>query len=308
VYDIGKVVLYAAKAYASAQTGNVFATTAYTSTAVQSLLTLVFQGSLPDAIYYYNTPNLNLSSSEVSQKFYEAFTIAGLLKERANKTDWKAYLKKNSKMLSGILAGYSWYVTAKKYLPIELNFIQAGYFNDEWFANLGMTLASIGSASLSLYQSVSTLLDASDKELFDMYNGYSEAYAHFLTNRRYGVLSDNILDQNFNEIKSTASISSNIIYIETWKSSGVADKMSTIPMSGIFYDLWDQQNDNINPPSNKLETVQNISWENIAKAGLGKSGFIPSPDEFWEWRTNLTQTNASQSTQINNLFNWYLLP
>jgi hypothetical protein len=308
VYDIGKVVLYAAKAYASAQTGNVFATTAYTSTAVQSLLTLVFQGSLPDAIYYYNTPNLNLSSSEVSQKFYEAFTIAGLLKERANKTDWKAYLKKNSKMLSGILAGYSWYVTAKKYLPIELNFIQAGYFNDEWFANLGMTLASIGSASLSLYQSVSTLLDASDKELFDMYNGYSEAYAHFLTNRRYGVLSDDILDQNFNEIKSTASISSNIIYIETWKSSGVADKMSTIPMSGIFYDLWDQQNDNINPPSNKLETVQNISWENIAKAGLGKSGFIPSPDEFWEWRTNLTQTNASQSTQINNLFNWYLLP
>jgi hypothetical protein len=80
----------------------------------------------------------------------------------------------------------------------------------------------------------------------------------------------------------------NLIYIETWKSGGVADKMSTIPMSGVFYDLWDQQNDNINPPSTKLETVQNISWENIAKAGLGKSGFISSPDEFWEWRTNLT--------------------
>lgn len=308
VYDIGKLVLYAAKAYASANTVDVVSTAVYTSTAVQSLLTLVFQGSIPDAIYYYNTPNLNLSSSEVSQKFYEAFTIAGLLKERANKTDWKAYLKKNGKIISGILAGYSWHKTAKNYLPIELNFVEPGYFNDEWFSDLGMTLASIGSASLSLYQSISTLLDASDKELFDMYNGYSEAYAHFLTDRKYGVLSDDVLDQNFNEIKSTTVVSSNLIYIETWRSDVVADKMSTIPMSGLFYDLYDPQNDNINPPSTKLETVQNISWENISKAGLGKSGFISSPDEFWEWRTNLTQTNASQSIQINDVFNWYLFP
>ncbi len=299
VYDIGKVVLYAAKAYT---TGGV-ASVAYTSTAVQSLLTLVFQGSLPDAIYYYNTPNLNLSSSEVSQKFYEAFTIAGLLKERSNSVDWKAYLKKKNKILSGILAAYSFQEASKK-LPLISILLKYG---DDWF-DPTISLASIAASSLSLYQSVSTLLDASDKELFDMYNGYSEAYAHFLTNRRYGVLSDDILDQNFNEIKSTAFISSNIIYIETWKSKDVADKMSTIAMSGIFYDLFDGQNDLVNLQQNQLENVQNITWENIAKTGLGKSGFINSPDEFWEWRTNLIQTNSSQLTQINNLFNWFLFP
>jgi hypothetical protein len=302
VYDIGKLVLYSAKTYTSGG----FATAVYATTAVQSLVNLVFQGSLPDAIYYYNTPNLNLSSSEVSQKFYEAFIIAGLLKERNNKSDWKAYLKKNSKILSGILAAYSWHETARKYLPIELNFVQPGYFNDLWFQNLGMTLASIGSASLSLYQSVSNLLDASDKELFDMYNGYSEAYSHFLTNRKYGILSDDILDQNFNEIKSTLTLSSNLIYIESWRSNNVADMMSIIPMSGIFYDLYDTQNDFVNPPPNvNLETVQNISWEHISKTGLGKAGLNNSPELFSHWRNNLNNTNSSQSTAISNLFSWY---
>ena len=144
-----------------------------------------------------------------------------------------------------------------------------------------------------------------------MYNGYAEAYSHFTTNKKYGTLSDAILDQNFNEIKSTATTSSNLLYIEAWRSTAVADKMSTITMTGIFYDLYDIQNDVVNPPqlsSSRLESVRNISWENIAKTGLGRAGFLSSPDEFSEWRSNLTQTNSAQSTAINNLFNWYIFP
>jgi hypothetical protein len=303
VYDIGKLVLYAAKTYASVQSGNVISTIANASTAVQSLLTLVFQGSLPDAIYYYNTPNLNLSSSEVSQKFYEAFTIAGLLKERTNKTDWKAYLKKNSKILSGILSSYSLYEASKK-LPLW-DILKK--MEDDWFQGL-LSLSSIASSGFSLYQSVATFLDAAEKELFDMYNGYSEAYSHFLTNRKYGTLSDDILDQSFNEIKSTASISSNILFIENWQSINVVDMMSTIPKSGIFYDLYDTQDDYVNRNQSHLETVQNISWENIAKAGLGKSGLNPSPELFTHWRANLTSTNGTQTTQITSVFTWYTSP
>jgi hypothetical protein len=297
VYDIGKVALYAAKSYS---TGG-FASFVNSSTAVQTLLRLVFQGSLPDAIYFYNTPNLNLSSSEVSQKFYEAFTIAGLLKERANKTDWKAYLKKNGKILSGILSGYSFYESTKK-LPL-LNILLK--YEDDWF-KATISLSSLASSSLSLYQSISTLLDASDKELFDMYNGYSEAYSHFLTDRKYGALSDDILDQDFNELKSIGNLSANLIYVENWRSKNVVDMISTIPMTGIFFDLYDGQNDFINPPSNNLEIVQNISWESISKAGLGKSGFNNSPELFTHWRANLTSTNPSQTTPITNLFNWYI--
>jgi hypothetical protein len=304
VYDVAKVALYAAKAYASVQANNVIATASYSSTAVQSLLTLVFQGALPDAIYFYNTPNLNLSSSEVHQKFSEAYTIAGLLKDRSNKSDWKSYLKKNGKIINGVITGYNFY-TASKELPLISILLK---YTDNWF-KATKSLVSIGSASLSLFQSISTILDASDKELFDMYNGYAEAYSHFTTNRKYGTLSDAILDQNFNEIKSTATTSSNLLYIETWRSKGVADKMSTISMSGIFYDLYDGQNDLVNPPSSsRLESVQNISWENIAKTGLGRAGFSSSPDKFSEWRSNLTQTNSAQSTAINNLFNWYIFP
>jgi hypothetical protein len=180
-------------------------------------------------------------------------------------------------------------------------------YQDKWF-DATMDLASIGASAFSLYQSVATLLDASDKELFDMYNGFAEAYSHFITSRKYGILSDDILDQSFNEIKSSAITSSNLIYLESWRSAGVIDKMSTIYMSGLFYDLLDLENDDINGNSNRNESVQAITWENIAKSGLGKSGYIPSPDEFWEWRTNLAQTNTIQSTQITNAFNWYIFP
>lgn len=152
------------------------------------------------------------------------------------------------------------------------------------------------------------LIILADGQLFEMYNGYSEAYAHFITDRKYGVLSDDILDQNFNEIKSTSSISSNIIYIESWKSKDVVDKMSTIPMSGIFYDLYDGQNDFVNGTQGQVEMVQNISWENIGKTGLGKTGFNTSPELFSHWRTNLTSTNSNQAPQITNLFSWYTSP
>jgi hypothetical protein len=302
-YDIGKLILYSAKTYLAIQSGLGVQAGVYANNAKQALLSLVLQGSLPDAILYYNTPNLNLSSSEVSQKFAEIYTIAGLLKDRPNNEDWKAYLKKNDKIMSGILSGYSFYEAAKK-LPLISILLK---YQDKWFQPT-MDLASIGASFLSLYQSVSAMITASDKELFDMYGGFAEAYSHFITGRKYGVFSDDILDQNFNEVKSNVTTSSNLIFMETWRSAGVTDKLSTIYMSGLFYDLFDSQNDDINGNSNRNEMVQGISWENIAKAGLGKSGFIPSPDEFWEWRTNLSQTNAAQATQINSLFNWYLSP
>ena len=39
---------------------------------------------------------------------------------------------------------------------------------------------------------------------FRMYNGFSEAYAHTLANRRFGTLADDLYDQHFVEIKGTA--------------------------------------------------------------------------------------------------------
>jgi hypothetical protein len=96
-------------------------------------------------------------------------------------------------------------------------------------------------------------------QLFEMYNGFSEAYAHTLANRRYGTLADDLYDQNFVEIKSTAVEGAHSIFIETWRSEGVVDLESTLPKSGLFYDLWDTQNDTVNGDPDNIETVKNIS-------------------------------------------------
>jgi hypothetical protein len=158
-------------------------------------------------------------------------------------------------------------------------------------------------------QAVYNLFTAADKELFEMYNGYAEAYSNFLADRKYGTLSDDIFDQNLQEVKSTSATSSHLIYIENWRSEGVIDRLSTLKMSGLFYDLFDSQNDHVNPPpTDKLEIVSGISWENIAKAGLGKLGMNSSPDQFTHWRNNLAISFISQLTPISNVFNWYLYP
>jgi hypothetical protein len=95
------------------------------------------------------------------------------------------------------------------------------------------------SASASLVNANIALNNMADGELFEMYNGFSEAYAHTLANRRYGTLADDLYDQNFIEIKGTTIEGSHSIYIETWRSTGVVDVESTIVRSGLFSDLWD---------------------------------------------------------------------
>ena len=46
------------------------------------------------------------------------------------------------------------------------------------------------SASASLVNANIALNNMADGELFEMYNGFSEAYAHTLADRRYGTLGD----------------------------------------------------------------------------------------------------------------------
>jgi hypothetical protein len=108
------------------------------------------------------------------------------------------------------------------------------------------------SASASLVNANIALNNTADGQLFEMYNGFSEAYGHTLANRRYGTLADNLYDQNFVEIKGTTVEGSHSIYIETWRSFGVVDVESTVPKSGLFYDLWDTRQDLVNSKSGRL--------------------------------------------------------
>jgi hypothetical protein len=127
---------------------------------------------------------------------------------------------------------------------------------------------------------------------------------HTLANGRYGILADDLYDQNFVEIKSTAVEGSHSIYIETWRSFGVVDVESTVPKSGLLYDLWDTRQDLVNGLSGQLE-IPSINWTAITNTGLGSAGPNTAPDRFTLWRNNLIGTNPSQSVSITNLFSYY---
>ncbi len=143
-------------------------------------------------------------------------------------------------------------------------------------------------------------------QLFEMYNGFSEAYAHNLANRRYGTLADDVYDQNFVEIKSTAVEGAHSIYIETWKSKGVVDVESTVPKSGLFYDLWDTSQDLVNDEPFKTD-LPVVPWNTINSTGLGSTGINTSPQFFNHWRNNLQNTALPQAVNIQLLFSYYEL-
>jgi hypothetical protein len=255
---------------------------------------LVFQGALPDGILMYNTPNRNLSSSEVHEKLYEIYTNAGLLKNRVNKTDWKNYLKRVNNRGNFLNASLSlWGMIQKATFPT----------NDRWY-NVLLNALAYSQASASVTSNLASLVTQADGKLFEMYNGFSEAYAHTLANRRYGTLADDLYDQNFVEIKGTTVEGSHSIYIETWKSIEVVDVESTVPRSGLFYDLFDSRNDLVNAKPGQTD-VPILSWNLIANTGLGITGFNTAPDRFTLWRNNITGIATTQSIAINNLFFYY---
>lgn len=79
-------------------------------------------------------------------------------------------------------------------------------------------------------------------------------------------------------------------------------------MTGLFYDLYDSQADNVNDISGQLETVSDISWQDISKTGLGTVGPFAAPDRFSHWRSNLLSYQPAQVTAIQQLFSWHLIP
>jgi hypothetical protein len=294
VIDIGKFAYYVFKTYKSVKFAEVEPAIANGLTAAQTLGKLVFQGALPDGILMYNTFNRNLSSSEVHEKFYEIYTNAGLLKNRVNKNDWKNYLKKenNKTIVRNTMPGL-WDIVRRYIRPN----------NDGWFAVV-MDAIGFASASASLVNANIALNNMADGELFEMYNGFSEAYAHALTDRRYGTLADDLYDQNFVEIKSTTIEGSHSIYIETWSSEGVVDVESIVPKSGLFYDLWDTRQDFVNDDPQRLD-LPIIPWNQISNTGLGVLGGNSSPQLFNHWRSNLQNAVLPQSTSIQQLFTYY---
>jgi hypothetical protein len=295
VLDIGKFAWYAFKTFKSVSTGTVTpATVTNGITALQTLGKLVFQGSLPDGILMYNTLNRNLSSSEVHENFYEIFTNAGLLKNRVNKNDWKNYLKRTDNRATVISSGGTLFSLIMK-PPFTTN--------DRWY-NIVLGILAYTQASASFTSSIAALATQADGQLFEMYNGFSEAYAHTITDRRYGTLADDLYDQNFVEIKSTAVEGAHSIYIETWKSIEVVDVESTVPMSGLFYDLFDSRNDLVNAKPGQID-IPILSWNLIANTGLGITGSNTAPDRFTLWRNNITGIATTQSSAINNLFFYY---
>jgi hypothetical protein len=124
------------------------------------------------------------------------------------------------------------------------------------------------------------------------------------SNRRYGILADDVYDQNFVEIKSTAVEGAHSIYIENWKSKDVVDVESTVPKSGLFYDLWDTRQDLVNDNPNFLEQTI-IPWNIVSSTGLGNIGGNTSPQLFNNWRNNLQTVNPIQSTTIQLVFSFY---
>jgi Zn-dependent membrane protease YugP len=94
------------------------------------------------------------------------------------------------------------------------------------------------------------------------------------------------------------------IYIESWRSEGVVDVESTVPKSGLFYDLWDTRQDLVNFANGQFDNPS-ISWSTITNTGLGIAGTNTAPDRFTLWRNNLTGVAAIQSSAINNLFFYY---
>ena len=129
-------------------------------------------------------------------------------------------------------------------------------------------------------------------------------YAHSLADRRYGTLADDLYDQNFVEIKGTTIEGAHSIYIETWRSFGVVDVESTVPKSGLLYDLWDTRQDLVNGVQNQFD-IPSLSWNSIGNTGLGVTGSNNAPDRFTLWRNNLTAVAPSQSSFINDLFFYY---
>ena len=180
---------------------------------------------------------------------------------------------------------------------------KAGILHDrKW--NTILKCLCFTSSSASLVNANDALNNMADGELFEMYNGFSEAYAHSLANRLYGTLADDLFDQNFVEIKGTAVEGVHSIYIETWRSLGVVDVESTVPKSGLFYDLWDTRQDLVNGLSSQLE-IPSINWNTITNTGLGSAGLNTAPDRFTLWRNNLIGTTPSQTVSITNLFSYY---
>jgi hypothetical protein len=119
-------------------------------------------------------------------------------------------------------------------------------------------------------------------------------------------LSDEILDQDFKPVISSGGLSSNLRYIESWKSKDVVDKMSTIYMSGLSYDLFDIDVDFVNGQMFQSESITGVSWEKLAKTSGGSLGFLSSPQQFEDWRSNLVNTMPTQQNSIDLLFNWYI--
>jgi hypothetical protein len=106
------------------------------------------------------------------------------------------------------------------------------------------------------------------------------------------------------EIKGTGVEGSHSIYIETWKSKEVVDVESTVPKSGLFYDLWDTRQDLVNFTSGQFD-LPATTWNTITGSGLGNQGPNIQPDRFTHWRNNLTALLPNQAASFNFLFQYY---
>jgi hypothetical protein len=56
---------------------------------------------------------------------------------------------------------------------------------------------------------------------------------------------------------------SHSIYIEKWRTFGVVDVESTVPKSGLFYDLWDTRQDLCDFQNHKIITP--VKSQNTAR-------------------------------------------
>jgi hypothetical protein len=262
----------------------------YVQATVQ-LASMVLGGQRPDLLYNYNTDYANLSSSEVNQRFYNAYAQCGLLKavDETGSDKWKSYYKARAKLVD-MAIGYA-------------GALLQGIYNDVMGKKKDTTnFVTTAFAIQSILQYFSAVLTQPDLQFYNQVQGFGEYYGHFVADKNYGTLADGIKNQKGETVLSLGTESSHKRYLEDWDPGEPLDEDIFMKV-GLFHDLED------NTPGEKVprtiidDFVSGIKPKDFEKAFTGKAPSVVTAPELWQHtRDNLVVKFPLQQTDLVQLF------
>ncbi|MFN4286564.1 MAG: hypothetical protein ACK4E8_11460 [Lacibacter sp.] len=267
----------------------------------------------PDIVFKYNTLFENLSSNEVNQQYFAAYTKVGTFKainDNPNSTvRWKSYFKVNDKFFD-VNLGYAGMML--KILLKELKILKFLYEHDRWTVegtNGYISWSSVINLSVTFVNGLFQMVAAPDFEFYSKVNGFSEYYGHFLSHRKYGGSADAILDQQRKRVFSLGNESSHLRYLENWNPSETGD-INLMQKVGLFHDLNDVNSAALETISGRTQTgldqVQDVKPASMQKSIAGTMPFlIHSPQIWWHTRANIQVRYPAQEQLILSLFTIY---